>query len=646
MRGLSLLRRKPPISGAEWGDEHFRLPAASSQLKGRWVTQPTQVAVLNMMCNDAIRELSVQKSARWGFTKCAVVAVLYMTEHRRRSGVIYQPNDDKAKGFVADELDPVIREMPVIQEIFPDWETENKNNTVKRKAGIGWILDILGAATAANFDRITKQFLFGDELDRWPLEAGKSGDPIKAAWSRLEGAPFPKAIFGGTPTTKDASHIERLIASASAVFRCYVPCPHCAHEQPLRWGGRKAGFGIDWDKSKTAEELTSRDVWYECEQCHGKFFYGELAKIERNARWIADDSGIWTRDGQKFYTRTGNHASAPRKCGIYINALYSLTLTDGWYGLVREWLEAQGDPLKLKTFTNLVLGELWEDESGETLDHEVLYARREVYAAPVPMGGLYLTCFIDTQDDRFEGMMVAWGVGEESWTIDYFTLYGNLHQPEVWDQLETKIRTARYRHAGGFDMNIRRFGIDTGGHFTSQAHAFVRRFPEHYGIACRGSNQYEQPVVMYSKKRNKHGTLPCVIGTDSAKDVVYGRYKVLPPVDEDGVTIGPDEPSPGQMHWPRAEWCTRAFFQQAIAEVKKLTYVKGKKVYRYEPRTKGARNEVLDCYAGNLAMVRLANLYFGLDLLLLKKNLDAVINGSADTTAKPQKKRKKVTGGI
>lgn len=611
------------------------------------MTQPTQIAPLNMMTNDAIREVVCQKSARWGFTKIAVAAVLYLTEHRRRSGVIYQPTDDDAKGFVVDELDTAIAEMPVIQEIFPDWRNENKNNTVKKKKGLGWILDILGAMTPRNFRRITKQFLFGDEIDAWPLESGKEGDPIAAALTRLKGATFPKAIFGGTPTTKGISHVERLMASVSAAFRCYVPCPHCEREQTLQWGGKGARFGMHWNRKKEPDALTTQDVWYQCEKCRGKIFYGDLPKIQQRARWIADESGIWTRDGNVFFNRSGNRVPPPRKVGVYINALNSLTLTDGWVGLVREWLEAQGDPLKLKAFVNLVLGELWEDESGEKLDSEVLYGRREVYEAEVPMGGLYLTCFVDTQDDRFEGMVQAWGVGEESWTIDYFVLYGNLHQPQIWDQLEQKIRNASYRHAGGFDMKIRRFGIDTGGHFTSQVHAFVQRFPEHYGIACRGDNKYQQPLILYDKKKNKHGTRSCVIGTDTAKDAVYGRYMILPEPDEDGVMPEPGAPCPGRYHWPVTDWCTRDFFVQATAEVKKLCYSRGKKTYRYELRKAGMRNEVLDCFAGNLAMVRLAQQYFGLDLVLLRKNLEEVINSTAPAVAiQPKRKRKKVTGGI
>lgn len=609
-----------------------------------------------MMGNDAIQEVSWQKSARVGYTKCLVAAVLYLSEHKSRNGLIYQPTDDDAKDFVIDEIDGAIASMPVVQAVFPAWNANDENNTVKKKKATTFTLDIRGAKTPKNFRRMTKQFLAGDEIDGWDLEVGNEGDPIKLALTRLKGAAFPKAIFGTTPTIKDLSHIQKRMAAADAVFRFYVPCPHCKHEQTLKWGGKGAPFGIRWNRSKKPEDLTSADVWYQCEnpKCaehypegKGRFYYADLAKIEPGARWIADESGIWTVNGLEFYSSAGSRVSAPKRVGLYINALYSLTLTFGWVELVREWLEAKGDPLKLKAFINLVLGDLWDDETGEKLDWEVLHARREAFRARVPMGGLFLTCFIDTQDDRLEAMVVAWGRGEESWVIDYKVIYGDPHQTQIWDDMEEWIRDASYKHEAGFEMKIRRFGQDTGGHFADEVHAFVKRFPPHYGVACKGDHIYGQPVCRYEPKKNKHGTQWCWIGTDSAKDTLYGRYGIVPKPDDDtGEMPVPGDPMPGQCHFPIAPWCGPEFFQQATAEVKKLVIVKGKKTYRYEPKTAHERNEVLDCYVGNLAMLRLSINYMDLNLEKLHLSLKAVKGGSRVSVTGKKHKRQKVVGGI
>lgn len=651
--GLQVLRKTPPKTGVEWADEYFYLPEGSSQISGRWVTQPLQVAPLNMMCSDAIRAVDWQKSARVGYTKCLVIASLYLSVHRSRNGLIYQPTDEDSKDFVVDEVDPVIEQMPIVQRAFPGWQMKDESNTVKKKKGLSFTLDFRGAFTPKNFRRMTKQFIGGDEVDAWPLEVGKEGDPIALAQKRLDGATFPKELFGTTPTTKSISHIEKRLASADAVFNFNLPCPHCNTLQSLQWGGKGALFGIRWDKEKTIDELGPKDVWYQCKNKNcasdypsgkGRFYYSDLAVIEPGAPWIDEKKGIRTVDGLNFFTPEGVRVSAPRHVGVVVNAIYSLTLTDGWRGLVREWFAAKGDPLKLKAFINTVLGELWEDETGERLEWEILKARREPYRKQVPMGGLFITCFVDTQDDRFELVTTAWGRGEESWVIDYRVIYGDPRQPDIWADLRRYIKTTVFVHESGIEMSIRRFGQDAGGHFWDEVHDFVKTFPVHFAIACKGDHLYGQPVVRYIADKNKHGVRPCWIGTDTAKDVVYGRYSIIPEPDEHGKMPKKNVPIPGMMHFPIKPWADDNFFQQAVSEIKKIEIVKGKKVYKYGLKDSSVRNEVLDCISGNLAMIRLSTLYFNLNLNRLWESLQVQITGESVNKA-PKKRKKKVTGG-
>ncbi|HBB1089456.1 TPA: phage terminase large subunit family protein, partial [Escherichia coli] len=185
------------MTGVEWADKYFYLPEGSSHIAGHWTTQPVQVVMLNMMTNDAIKIVSVRKSARLGYTKILVAALLYFAEHKKRSAVVYQPIDDESDGFVADEVDPAIAEMPVIQKIFPDWDKSNERNNLQRKEMSGAILDFRGASAPGNFRRLTKQVVEGDEVDGWPLEVAKKGkgegSPIELALVRIKGAAYPKA---------------------------------------------------------------------------------------------------------------------------------------------------------------------------------------------------------------------------------------------------------------------------------------------------------------------------------------------------------------------------------------------------------------------------------------------------------------------
>ena len=56
----------------------------------------------------------------------------------------------------------------------------------------------------------------------------------------------------------------------------------------------------------------------------------------------------------------------------------------------------------MKTFTNTVLAEVWDENIGEQVDDDVLFKRREKYPARVPDEGFILTCGVDVQEDRLE----------------------------------------------------------------------------------------------------------------------------------------------------------------------------------------------------------------------------------------------------
>ena len=76
--GLKVLRKPEPQTCAEWADANFYLSPESSYTQGRWETAPFQVAILNAMGNDDIREVNLVKSARVGYTKMILAAIGYL----------------------------------------------------------------------------------------------------------------------------------------------------------------------------------------------------------------------------------------------------------------------------------------------------------------------------------------------------------------------------------------------------------------------------------------------------------------------------------------------------------------------------------------------------------------------------------------
>lgn len=526
-----------------------------------------QIVPLNMMCNRNIVSVTFQKSARFGYSKVLVGGVSCLQAQYGTSIVIYQPTEDDAKDFTVDEIDAAWEEMPIIRQIFPFLFANNEKNTTKKKVGIGWTLDIKGASTPKNMRRLTKGALFGDEVDGWPWRLGKEGSPIKLAKKRLDGAAFPMERWGSTPTVSGESHIEVLMAEADLIFRFYLPCPHCSHEQVLVWGGKDSKHGFKWDNSKTSIRAKSKTAHYCCIQCEGKILYSQLGAMQKAGRWIAED-GTWTKDGETFFSASDDAVATPKKVGIHCWAGYSTNLSFGWIGLVEEFLSCGGDPAKLQPFVNLVLGELWEGDNTEKLEWENLKPRREIWWVgnradnPVPDRAVILTGGIDTQDDRIEMFIWAWGVGEECWLIDHIVLLGDLASDELKKAAGEKLYS-QYKKVNGEVMDVRLWCWDAMGHKTDDVYEMSRRHGSLWVFPIQGENQYGKPIANVPRKKNNKKVYLTRLGTDGLKARLYGRLGLTPSAD--------NTPVPGCIHFPvDDDICGDEFFKQLCSASKKL----------------------------------------------------------------------------
>lgn len=601
--GISPLREQPPIGLSRWADESFYLSPESSGTAGWWETRPYQRAIMDCISLDDIEVLSLQKCGRVGYTKMIVAAMGYFAAHRRRNQVVWQPTDGDASDFVKDEVDPMLRDVAVVRDLLksaPD--KKSSHNTIEKKSFIGSVLDVKGGKSSKNYRRMTKDVAFYDELDGFDPDIDHQGNSTSLGDKRLTQSPYPKSIRGSTPTLKGSSQIEQSISHADMRFHRHVPCPKCGEHQELSWSK------MQFDDHNP---VTTRHV---CEFCSYPAGYSEYADMDGLGVWRAVEhnqtdgtwkqSGYWIDEsGEDIVLRdsSGEVAEFPRHVGFWIWGGYSYDLS--WPAMVGEFIDANeakkvGAIEQLKTFVNMRLGETWEEE-GETADEHALYMRREHYNAEVPNGVQYLTAYADVQDDRIEYEVCGWGSGEESWSIDYVRLYGDMSKQQIWDVLGSRLRK-RYSKANGDVLDIRLVGIDSGGHYTDEVYKFARKQGIRWVIPTKGSSQRNQPIASFPRKPNqKNKVYLTLIGTDTAKELIYCRYLVA-------------DPGPGYCHYPVSEDYDEVYFQQATAEKKVKRYTHGVAYYVWDAGKR--RNEALDCRVGNLAMIRILQSRFGVKL--------------------------------
>lgn len=594
-RGLLPLDTPAPQRLSQWMAEHFYLSAESSYVEGYWEAYPYQVGMMDVMSNDDVRTVTVRKSARVGYTKIVVGALGYFAEHRKRNTVVFLPVDQDADDFTKDEIDSMLRDVAAVQRVFPYYDTKSKFNTLSKKQFLGSTLDIRGGKAAKNYRRLSKDVVVYDELDGFDPDVGGEGDPLTLGDKRVEGATFPKSIRGSTPGVDGASLIQKAEADADVRMEFHVPCPHCGHEQPIRWGGRDAAFGFKWIGDDPGT------VRYLCEKqgCGSTFTYEDYVEPggpRERGRWVGDD-GIWLDGEGYFRARDGQLCSAPESVALFIWTGAAGTVP--WHTLVKEFLKACKDPEKLKAFVNTTLGEVWKAKGGERSDADVLYRRREHYKAEVPDGVLVIVASVDTQDDRFEIQFDGYGVGEERWSLSYVRLYGDPSRKIIWDKLAETLRR-QFRRADGTILQVLLATQDHGGHYSDEVNAFSKRMGTRFLIPVKGSSQHGKPVATMPRKKNPKGVYLTEIGTDTAKSLLHQRYQIL-------------EPGPGYVHWPVSEEFDRTYFSQVTAEEQVRTYRSGVAEIHWD--AKGRPNEATDTSVYSLAAIRIAQQHFGIRLV-------------------------------
>ena len=558
------------LTVSEWADKKRILPAKAAKEAGRWRTARTPYLKEIMDClspSSPIEKVVFMKGAQVGGTEAGNNFLGYVIDHVPAPMMYVLPTLDMAKRTSRQRIAPMIEEMPSLKEKVRDPRSRDSGNTLLTKEFPNGVLILTGANSGAGLRSMPARFLFLDEIDAYQDDVDGEGSPINLAIKRT--ATFSrnrKILLVSTPNIAGSSKIEAAYEESDK-RRYFVPCVDCGHGQPIIW----AQIKFDDHDPETAR--------FECAKCGHKHFERDKPKLLANGYWQAE-------------TEKSN-----RVAGFHLSSFYS---PNGWYSweeAVRDFLAAQKKPVELKGWTNTVLGETWS-EQGETVEHQLLYKRREHYPAEVPWWVEVITIGVDVQDDRIEFEITGWGAGEESWAIEYVRLYGDLSRQGIWDALGEMLRKS-YTRQDGTIMSAAQVCIDSGGHFTDEVYAFCRKQGADWAIPIKGSSIAGKPIATFPKTKNKKGVYLTQVGTDTAKELIYQRYRIL-------------EPGKGYCHWPVKDCFDEDYFRQATAEEKLKKFKNGIPYFVWD--AKGRRNEALDCRVYSLTAIRILQQHRGINL--------------------------------
>lgn len=581
-RAAENFRPPPRLTLSQWADAHFFLPPEKG---GKWVTRAYQRGIMDALTDPELERVSLRKSSRVGYTSILQAHFAYIVAHDPCGILDVQPTVEDAEGYSKEQIAGTIEYNPVLRGLIRDLKSRSSDSTILQKAFNGGRWWGVGANSGRGFRRIGPRIARCDEIDEFPPSAGQAGDPIELAWRRTQDAAFGrKLILGSTPEIKGVSRIDAAFEEGDRRY-FFITCPFCRREQYLRWGGREKDYGIKWPKGKPAE------AYYLCERCH--------EAISESHKEDLVERGIWLPTAAP---QVANWAS------FHIWAAYSLDPTVRWGAIAAEHVAVKDDPERLKTWVNQVLGESFENR-GKQLNAHWLSARRENFPTSkgqpvVPQGAALLTAFSDTQGDRLEVGVYAWGPGEECWVVEYHVLYGDPAQAQVWQDLDALIQQPR-THVLGPEVFIRGIGVDTGGHHTDEAYAFCskrmrRTMPDgtkQFVFALKGSKDRRAPIWPPSASQKVTKAKLWMTGVNAAKDTIQARLRIT-------------QPGAGYIHFPRPlklayDWCTDSWFEGLTAEKKVPKTDTGRFPYeQWELIKSGSANEPWDCLVGGYAVLK------------------------------------------
>ncbi len=585
--GLSAFAVPEPKTLDQWAREHFYLSAESSYVEQKWVPWWFQRAIMACISNDDIREINWRKSARVGYTKIILAAIGYFAQHKRRNQILWQPTDDDRDEFVKTELEPMLRDVAIMQTVFPAYLARHKDNTLQAKKFLGSIAHMKGGKAAKNYRRVSADTAYLDEYDAFDANIEKEGSPGKLAGKRVEGATFQKIVKGTTPKLKGFSNIEKDEKEADLFLTPHIPCPECGGYHDLRFGDKDDPHGFKWTDN---DPETVRHL---CPHCGALITQAQYLAIDgETCRYQSEDGTTLDHEGT-FRDAAGQTIQPPAHIAFHTWSAYSPNVS--WVSIVKDFLAAkreagEGKKENLQAFVNTTLGEYWAEDYEQADDNE-LRARAEPFPLErVPMGCVLLLAGIDTQPNRLECNVWGYGRGCETWTIADRVFFGNPDQDEVWAELEEFLFETEFEHASGTKLKIAQSAIDTGGHNTQSVYRWVEKNQRRNVFAIKGRSGKEKAIrdgsvkIEYDHRGRlrKRGLMLWHVGTNLAKDTIYNRLQII-------------KPGPGYIHF--SDELSENWFKQYTAEGRVSRRNQRGATETVWVCPSGRRNEKWDCAA-------------------------------------------------
>ncbi|CAM2756428.1 terminase [Komagataeibacter xylinus] len=614
----------PPeqIDVADYAALHRYLDNRGGGYVGRWNHDeaPYLVGPMRMLTSRNHLTVAVVGPARSGKTAIGQNWMCQSIDADPADMLVYSATDAMIEEYVKAEINPLIDSHKRLKDKQGKLPRDNSMH-FKKFSGM-WVQFL--AASYRNLIQKSAPRIIITELDAC------DGNTYELASVRRQSFMYESMVLAEShPDMAAGAEPEKWTAGVMSLYRdsdrhiWYWPCPNCnAYSAPNPMGERV--MTLDWPQDAPLDEIKEATRLV-CPSC------GSL--IEDKWRRAMNRDGVWVGAGQSI-NEAGDISGeliAKETAGFWITGVMSPFVIGGIGSLAYEMAKArravengEEDAVKkLKDVTVKRWGLPFEPPKAVgNLDAKALADRAEpgLRLGYVPEGTRFITAAVDIQGNRFEILVRAWGVGGESWIIDYRKVTADpATSPGDWDDMLKSLEDALYplTDGSGRAMKIMAIGFDSGGQegvtlqtYDAWRRARKRRTARKYGsidgrhawsiLPLKGNGSVNAPLLNLtypeSKRRDRtagaRGEVPVGLFNPNAfKDAASTQMQVA-------------EPGPWCVHFPaalRAAEPPHPFFDQLVAEQRSSDG-------RWAKVSPNARNEALDL----MTMTNVMAFLFGL----------------------------------
>lgn len=460
--------------------------------------------------SDETQEVYLCKGVQIGSTELANNALMMYAHLYRRSVMGMLPTKELTTRHAKKKFWSGINVSPVLKEFFYPIKngTSNVSSTLSVKSPGGEI-DWLWSESKNNYASGTYTFVLASDIDRYPDDVEGEGDPITLLLKRLTTSGRKKKFFAeSSPTKKGKSKIYAEVLNGDQ-SRLHMHCPHCKEMICFM----KDGFVYEYDK----EYYTLiGDLKYACKNCGGLIEDWEKHEMMKPL------------SGAKLMPMNPNFDNRFRKT-IFMPSYYSPFVT--WNELFIEYLtalkdvEKKGKHLKMKVWTNTIDATEYDDGTGAReidVSLQELLDKREDFIK-IPNDVIMLSAGTDTQNNRFETVLLGWKNSRENYIIGQYVTGGDPKFKETQEVLDSFLFEQTFEREDGKEMKIYCSTIDTGGGRTDTIYEYCRARKNKPLYAIKGGIGLDDPLVKEAsivKTKSNRALNLYMLGVNSGKDDV------------------------------------------------------------------------------------------------------------------------------